>query len=167
MMDEKLRQPSTETPIGVAVLAEAGAGSKLRTDDGVSEECSGSEHDRKQGIFKLPSARSPFRHAPFVHELGHGPDHANPCARRKVAEPRENEPSHKARVTPVAQGFEDAVEERRRVDVGRVGEAPHQVCLEGGQGPRGDRLHEPFPAAKVVEDGGVGDADVVGDVLKP
>ena len=151
----------------MAIRREPRARPHLRTHDGVSEECGRSQHDREEGILEVCRRRASCCHAPSVHEIGHRTHDANACAGRDIAKAGEDKPRHKACMATVSEGFENPLQQRSAIDVRGVREAPHEIRLEGGQRPSGDRPHQPFPAAEVVEDRGVRDAYVRGDLLKP
>jgi hypothetical protein len=168
MLCHQLRKPAAKALVRGAILREPCARPYLRTHDGISEERGRRQHDGEEGIFEIAFRRPPRRHAPCVHKVGHGTHDANACARRGVAEPGEDKPCHEARVPAVAERFEDAIEQCRAVDViPGVREPPHEVRLERGERSRGDRPHQPFPTAEVVENRGVRNAHVGSDVLKP
>jgi len=167
MVRQQFGEPGAKTLVRLTILRETGAGPHLRTEDGIPEERGGGEHDHEQGVFEIRGRRPPSRYAARMDELRHRPDQVDSGGGRHIAQSGEHKPSHKARMTPVPERLEDALEEHRTVHVFRVLEPPDEVRLQAGERPSGDGAHQSLPTAEVMEDGGMGDAHVRGDVLKP
>lgn len=85
MVAQKLSQPDAKAPVRVRVLREPRTRARLRSHDGISEECGRRQHDREEGILEVRVRRVPRRHASGVHEVGHRTHHPNACALGNIA----------------------------------------------------------------------------------
>src|SRR5690606_8080595 len=74
----------------------------------------------------------------------------------------------KASRSPVAQGREDVADMIGRILARRiVAERPKERIAELGVGAGNECAHEAFPALEVMQDRGMRNAHVAGDVLQP
>jgi hypothetical protein len=164
------RQPRAELPVDRRAASEAGHVERGATGDGLTEQRQGRQHDGEPRVLvRRRRALARGGDAAGVGELGDGlPPRARLIGRERVV-PAEHEPRHEPRMALVEEHLEHALEQHRAaIFTARwlARERLGEIVLQRANGALDDGVHEAFAAAEVVQDGGVRDPDLGGDLLE-